>query len=148
MLTCRETWSVRLHRENQPGQKQQRLIATGRRITYRKLNILQFYSVISTDLDVQLRGFFPQIMKFQRIGEIIFVLIVRTSLTKQGACLIKTSWQSTCLLALFSEPLTNQVVRIYVRIFLRKCGRTSISASRKNHPRTCCFSVFVNPICL
>lgn len=148
MLTCRETWSVRLHRENQPGQKQQRLIATGRRITYRKLNILQFYSVISTDLDVQLRGFFPQIMKFQRIGEIIFVLIDRTSLTKQGACLIKTSWQSTCLLALFSEPLTNQVVRIYVRIFLRKCGRTSISASRKNHPRTCCFSVFVNPICL
>ena len=59
---------------------------------------------------IQLRGFFPQIMKLQRIGEIIFVLIDRTSLTKQGACLIKTCWQSTCLLALFSEPLTNQVV--------------------------------------
>ena len=30
---------------------------------------------------IQLRGFFPQMMKFQRIGEIIFVLIDRTSLS-------------------------------------------------------------------
>lgn len=128
--------------------KQQRLIATGRRIhraNWISYNFISLFQQTWMCFSIQLRGFFPQIMKFQRIGEIIFALIDRTSLTKQGACLIKTSWQSTCLLALFSEPLTNQVVRIYVRIFLRKCGRTSISASRKNHPRTCCFSVLWIP---